>query len=88
MVYSSEEKECIEKGLYTDIYVMELNNNRPAFTADDEKQLEGDFKPFSDLNEGRCGAAFASISKSTLSSNRDKIQSKPAGFPESEEKML
>lgn len=88
MVYSSEEKECIEKGLYTDIYVIELNNNRPAFTADDEKQLEGDFKPFSDLNEGRCGVAFASISKSTLSSNRDKIQSKPAGFPESEEKNV
>lgn len=89
----SSEKTAIEKLIDSKEhiepakFVIKLNDNIPAF-KDDEKKLEGNFTPFSTLDERRCGVAFACISNNTLfasndSDKRPKIHSKPSGFPES-----
>lgn len=87
-----EDIEFIKKYWKDDVPHIELNNNRPIFTEDDKKRLEESVNPFSDLNTlGRCGVAFAYISKDTVSSNSDKrpqIHSKPSGFPKSDEKLI
>ena len=72
-----------------DKFEIVLNDNKPDFTDDDKKQFEGRNHYFSKLDEGRCGVAFACISKNTLSSSSDKrpkIKAKLKGFPETEEK--
>lgn len=89
---SGEDKRLIEEDSKS--FVIHLNENRPYFTDDDIRQLEGKDHHFSNLDDKRCGVAFACISNNTLSSSRDrsneiykrpKIQSKPSGFPESVE---
>lgn len=97
---SSENKATIQGHIDSkehkepDKFVIELNDNVPAFTDDDKKQLEGRDYYFSELDEGRCGVAFACIRNDTLSNphnranspdKRPKIHSKPSGFPESKE---
>ena len=75
-------------------FKIELNENIPVFTDDDEKKLEKGIDPFSALDERRCGIAFACINNATLANangerdsrdKRPKIHSKPSGFPESKE---
>lgn len=77
---NNEDRERIEKDLFTDKVYIKLNENEPYFT-DNEKILEG----FSDLDDlHRCGVAFAYISKKTLSNNKNKrarLKCKPTGFP-------
>lgn len=89
---SEQDRELIEKN--SKLFVIKLNENRPAFTVDDEKQLEGRDYYFSELDERRCGVAFAHIKNNTLFNphnrsnspdQRPKIRSKPSGFPESKE---
>lgn len=72
-------------------FVIVLNDNKPAFTDEEKRQIEREGYHFSDIDERRCGMAFACISKTTLTNPRDsrdkrpKIHSKPSGFPESKE---
>ena len=68
------------KGQLLSIYLY-LNNNIPTFT-DEEKKLES-FEHYSSLdNLGRCGVAFASVSKDTMpTEERGSIGSiKPTGW--------
>ncbi|MBD5526771.1 MAG: hypothetical protein HDR04_20705 [Lachnospiraceae bacterium] len=90
---SSENKAVIQEYINSqehidpDKFVIELNDNVPAFT-DDEEQLEERGYYFSELDKGRCGVALARISKSTCSQPQDErttITCKITGFPTKEE---
>lgn len=89
---SKDNKTTIKEYIDSDKFIIELNDNEPAFTDDDKKQLEGSVIPFSDLDElGRCGTAFAYISEKTCSKGQDdrpSIQSNPTGFPSEKENFV
>lgn len=60
-----------------------INNNKPYFTNEEKEMGKNSFISLSDLDElGRCGAAFASLSKDTLAiEERGQIGSvKPSGW--------
>ena len=68
---------------YTDEIYIEINNNIPYFEKS-EYTTEG-FEKYSDLDElGRCGVAYANISKETMPSDGDERGSissvKPTGW--------
>ena len=61
---------------------IELNNNSPAFTDDEKKSTES-FELYSDLDElGRCGVAFANVSKDIMpNKERGEIgEIRPSGW--------
>lgn len=91
MVTGSEVEKQIQDGLKSDKYEIDLKGIIPTFTDDEKKQIERSGCHFSDLVERRCGAAFACISKDTISKpddgqddsdKRASMHSKPSGFPE------
>lgn len=91
MVTGSEVEKQIQDGLNSDKYEIDLKGVISAFTDDEKKQIERSGCHFSDLVERRCGAAFACISKDTISKpddgqddsdKRASMHSKPSGFPE------
>ena len=89
---SDEDKEFIEKNSKS--IDIKLNGNRPYFIEDYKNQLGGNNYYFSEVNERRCGVAFAWIKSDTISNpynrsnsldKRHQIHSKPSGFPELKE---
>lgn len=89
---SDDDKEFIEKNSKS--IEIKLNGNRPYFVEDYKNQLGGRDCYFSEVNERRCGVAFACIKNDTISNpynrtnglnKRYQIHSKPSGFPKSKE---
>ncbi|MDE7252837.1 MAG: DNA/RNA non-specific endonuclease [Acetatifactor sp.] len=76
-------------GVDFDKYVIPLDHKyEHVLTEEEEKKLEEGKPLFSDLQEGRCGAALAYINKSTVTEGtRPRIKSAPSGFP-TEEKYV
>lgn len=89
---SSEDKNRIKECINSEEFIIELNNNIPYLTDNDEKQLEGNKKPFSDLDTlGRCQGAFVCITMENLSNeqnNRLNIKSKTTGLPPKEKNFI
>lgn len=89
---SDDDKEFIKKNSKS--IDIKLNGDRPYFIEDYKNQLGGRDYYFSELNERRCGVAFACIRNDTISNphnrtnnldKRHQIHSKPSGFPKSKE---
>jgi DNA-entry nuclease len=89
---NDDDKEFIEKNSKS--IEIKLNGNRPYFIEDYKNQLGGRDYYFSEVNERRCGVAFACIKNDTISNpynrtnslnKRYQIHSKPSGFPKSKE---
>lgn len=68
---------------YQDKIYIEINNNKPYFTEED--YTKESFEKYSDLDDlGRCGVAFANISKSIMPKEGEERESisnvKPTGW--------
>ena len=68
---------------YTDKIYVEINNNKPYF--EESEYTTESFEKYSDLDElGRCGVAYANISKETMPPDEDERGSissvKPTGW--------
>lgn len=77
-MFSKEEKECIQEYIDSDKLFIKLKDNEPNFTNDEiRKGSKEPFEKYSELDEGRCGSAFACIiGEKLVSIDKPKFKSR------------